>query len=740
MNTHFRPLGTLKSSRQEHAASSYERSLSALASVAPDFQLAPSAVWLAHDIATLQNELEDFSASERLATTLLVVLALYAQNQGSTYVPLTYGADGYIHSTLQKFAGHLAEVTKDDSGETATRLLNADELTTTIEELMDNRLAHIVGTPGDYKPLIADGARLYIEKVRVNEKSVVAALLERLDRKLEQAPAREKLASAIEDVLDHSPYGPQEDPIERQRRSDLLTAAAKRALTVVSGGPGTGKTSVIVAVMRTLTRLGLDPAEIALAAPTGKAAKRMRESMEDQFGRLGDNVAEGDATLQDALGDRLEPQTLHRLLDYSPYHNAFRRNADSPLEHRAVIVDEVSMIDLELMGYFLAAVKSEARLILVGDADQLPSVGAGTVFADLSARDAACAHRLVKNYRAEGEAILTTAKAVNKGTMPSLDSYSSLDELAEKWHERAGSSDFAEGSEVPSPPRPPEGVWSICLNHPKALFEFLDHWYARFVDLRPLFGAAEELTAQGLPYRRQKLQSPFVQRLPEEGGGFTDEAIALLDTLFKFYAHSRLLCLTRVRKHGADRVNRLMHRRFKELHGLRSQARFHAGEPVMVLSNDYELDLFNGDQGIVLYTRFDERNNKGRPTDYANKRVVFPATGGGYRAVDLDRIRDRIELSYAMTVHKSQGSEFNHVAMLLPDKQIPLSTREIIYTGITRAKYSVTLFGAKERLEEAVSNPTQRFTGVGEALAEWQRETADGQPAVGVGAEPSVQT
>ncbi|MFW5967833.1 MAG: ATP-dependent DNA helicase, partial [Persicimonas sp.] len=603
MQTVFTPFGTLAARHADHDRR-YERTLEALAAVAGDFQMEPATVWLAHDIAQLQHEAERFDPDNRLAAALLILVLLCEQNRGSTRLKLEFGGEGALYRTLDEFADALGA----DDREPPPTFDDVDGLVSRIEALVDDgRLDHVMGEAGDFCPLIRDGQTLCTEQNYHRETELIDRLAARLKRarQASDGEADGVTREAIDEVVERSPFGPPTEESERELRTALLETAAGSPLTVVSGGPGTGKTSIIVAIIRTLVRHGVEPTEIALAAPTGKASKRMRESMIDQFELLAEEyeeLDEADATLKAALDGDLEPGTLHRLLEYSPYRETFRRGEDDRLDHKAVIVDEASMIDLELMNQLVAAVEKDARLILVGDRDQLPSVGAGAVFADLTGLGGAHAHELVKNYRTEGKQILKAAEAINTGKAPVLDAFDTIDELAEEgWAERPPRAHFEPDGK--SKYKPPEGLWLCKPGKSDPFVEFIEAWHTRFVDLRPLFGDPDERAGGDYPYRRQQLQSPFIERTAEDGGGFTDQARRLLDLLFAFYEHSRLLCLTRVRRRGADRVNRLMHRRFRRQHDLTQRARFHAGEPVMVQSNDYDLGLFNGDRGIVLYTR-----------------------------------------------------------------------------------------------------------------------------------------
>jgi exodeoxyribonuclease V alpha subunit len=194
-------------------------------------------------------------------------------------------------------------------------------------------------------------------------------------------------------------------------------------------------------------------------------------------------------------------------------------------------------------------------------------------------------------------------------------------------------------------------------------------------------------------------------------GGFSPDAAARLDRLFAHYGRSRVLSLTRVHAAGSEKLNAAFHRRLSRRLGSSDESwDFVAGEPVMMLRNDYERGLFNGDQGVVVWVR---RSGQGR----AELMAVFPGREG-YRPFFLGALRHRLEHAFAMTVHKSQGSEFEHVALVLPAEDMPLLTREVVYTGLTRASESVLVVGSLGLFEAAASRGLKRYSGVAEKLVE----------------------
>jgi exodeoxyribonuclease V alpha subunit len=501
----------------------------------------------------------------------------------------------------------------------------------------------IVGGPGDRRPLILDGDHLTTEKLMTAEQRLVAALSARLRP---SAFAAGDVAHAVAEVEASAVPRPTDE------QSAVVRAALGRRFTVITGGPGTGKTTIVLALVRALVRLGLPPDSIALAAPTGKAANRLEEALREGLGRL-------PAGLDEAL--RAAPpaaETLHRRLGYAAHAGAFQFGPHNRLPHRAVIVDEGSMIDLFLMERLASAVSDDALLVVLGDADQLPSVEAGAVFRDL----APLGLTLTRSFRmdparAAGRRIFEVARAVKAGELPVLDSRASAAALA------------FDGAEL------------IGDGEREAL---LERWYGERLSACPEFASLIDGDYD----------------LGEEGFAAADAE--RLQTLHRHYQSFRLLCLTRGRATGVEAVNAWLHRRHHAGPGP-----FAAGEPILMLRNDYDRGLFNGDQGLVVRVR--ERSHPARLM------AVFPVAGR-WAAWELASLRDTIELGFALTVHKAQGSEYDDVALLLPEAPMALLSRELLYTALSRSRRSVVLCGSAAVLSAGIARPLIRSSGVGQRL------------------------
>ncbi len=678
-------------------------------------------------------------AAEERALTVLVVASLAGLRQGSTRLPLS-GEEG---------VAHLDELWPALGGTAAERKL-ALELCAELRQARlagkTARLDAIAGLPGERKPLILDGYALYHQRMHSYELSLAARLRTRLSADPMRTPA--SVSAALDDVCDR-PASAGTRPIaltENQRRA--VERALTARLAVITGGPGTGKTSIVAALLRALARLGLPPDSIALAAPTGKAAFRLRESITRTL------AAVADPSHVDVSLVCPEAQTLHRLLGYSPATDRFRRHPGDPLAARVVIVDEASMIDLFLMERLVRAVHPDAQLVLLGDADQLPSVDAGAVLRDLvPAREPSVAVRLTESWRMSaddpaGRHVLRVAGYIQSGDAAQLldtpgsdlKDYIHQGAAADAAHlpdlirdhgalvRRGSAADAAQPTDLIRDDGPPVR-WGSAADAAQPTDLVRDHGaLVRRASVAELAFAGVELlpaSARGELlqrwYREQILALPeLAQRTRREfalgPGGFSDEDTRELAQLFAHNERARILCVTRgLSRAGAARINRALHDRVLadarasgDAVALRVAPAFYPGEPVLMLHNDYDRGLWNGDQGLVLRV-----SEPGRPG--AHFMAVF-AREPGFTAYPLESLRASLAHAWATTVHKSQGSELDHVALLLPDEDLPLLQRELLYTAVTRARRSVVICGDAELLRKAIGRRARRFSGLSRRL------------------------
>ncbi len=477
------------------------------------------------------------------------------------------------------------------------------------------------------------------------------------------------------------------------RAADLQRLAGVLAVlcrtTIITGGPGTGTTTTVARVLRLLHGQAEGAGErlphVALAAPTGKAAARMREALvvaaAEQPGSAADWVA--------GLG----AQTLHRLLGYNPSKpSRFRHDAKNPLGHDVVIVDEASMIDVAMMCKLVEAVSPSARLVLLGDRNQLASVEAGSVLADFAAAvgtrirlppDVAHAAALVLGSAPVAAHLDAEAPPIASGMVSYTEAFrfseprighpiyrladASREPLREAEHLGAALEQLlGRGSEgeTPTPDSPVFHVENPVTGLDGALLDRVTRAYAHII--APL------------------LQSPT-------GIEARTGALAALDTL-------RVLAAHRAGPHGVVALNRAISER------LRGNARepWWVGRAILVTENDYEHALWNGDVGLV--TRAADRSWV----------AIFPAAGAP-REVPVAALPAH-ESAFAMTIHKSQGSQFDHAVVVLPSKSTPLLTRELVYTGVSRARSRLTLACPAPVLETAVRTRVRRASGLAARL------------------------
>ena len=466
----------------------------------------------------------------------------------------------------------------------------------------------VVGAPGDFVPLILDGHdRLYLRRYWEYEQQLAQAIASRTSA----------------------------SPSKGKKGTDLQEVAAKKAVscdfTVITGGPGAGKTWTVMRILKLLLdQPEGDKLRIALAAPTGKAAARLTESVR-------------------AVRETFAATTIHRLLGYLPGSPYFRHDAENPLSFDVVIVDEASMVDLALMAKLVAAVPPQARLILLGDRDQLASVEAGSVLADICAAAEAAAPNeplhgsvvaLTRNYRfAETGGIYRVSNAINSGDA------------------EAAIAALREGGEV---------EWQPLPNATK------------------LGGALRERIVDGF---RPSLE--------------TDDPLEALAHLQKF----RILCAVRQGPFGVENLNAIAEEVLADAGLLAPRRGCYRGQPIMVTQNDYNLALFNGDSGVIL------------PDPEANGelRAFFLSADGKLRRFLPSRLPVH-ETAFAITVHKSQGSEFARVLLILPENDTPILTRELLYTGLTRARNAVELWASEAVLRAAIARRVTRSSGLRDAL------------------------
>ena len=540
----------------------------------------------------------------------------------------------------------------------------------------DKYIGLITRNGDEYLPLILSetkgGKLLYFQKFYLHEKF----LRLRIEALLTAKPALKRPESTIEAYLEDI-YSPQLSvrvskgglPIEQDKyQVEAIRLSLRSQFSIISGGPGTGKTFLMVNIIRCLMRAGIGAEEILLGAPTGRAAQRMTEAIQYNINTI-KGPSEDDKGLLNLKGS-----TLHKILRYRSYDHGFYYGEGNPLPASVIILDEVSMVDVVMMEKFLRAVDpTRTKLIFLGDKDQLPSVEAGAVFAEMipdGIRAGSFKDRLTvleKVYRS-GANLLRLAKQINQGICPEysiLPFDSALQLKSDKWA-------FVQNDGV--------RTWR---NHIRL---WTDYHYLKPINrdsrsFKDLIGEACGMDHAGL------LNS--------------DPGQEILGEIFNRIGSARVLSLVRNGIYGCTGINREIADYLSLEFGPSAWIKegCFSGAVIMITRNDYSKEVFNGDVGVVI--------REGRGT----YRAFFPRSGS-YITFSMDQLPPW-ELAFAMTVHKSQGSEFDDVLLGLPeDEAHRLLTREIVYTGITRAKKRLIIHGTESGLNNALERQIERQSGL----------------------------
>lgn len=524
------------------------------------------------------------------------------------------------------------------------------------------RKSGVVGRPDDAKarPLVIDAdGRLYLWRYFDYERRLAAALLRIAGARTGSGPLPAAVRTRLNALFAHA----NGDAADWQKIAAALALLGQ--LTIISGGPGTGKTTTVVNLLACLIE-AQPGCRIALAAPTGKAAARMLAALHERSGELPPDVRQ---QLPQASF------TVHRLLGVLP-EGGFRHHADNPLAVDVLVVDEASMLDLALATRLIEALPPGARLILLGDKDQLAAVEAGAVFAEIAADPGLSAdtRRSLAELAATPESLIIPPDS--RAATPLRDCV--------VWFSK--NYRFREDSGI--------GRLAGWVNSGAA--EAAVDWLIQRADQQVVWRddhgkTLESVTLDGL--------------LAGYGAYFAALGSESLDpqSVFDAFNRYRVLCAVRESARGVESLNGLLGDAFRRrlAHPLDHSDRsvWFPGRPVLILRNDYTLRLFNGDIGIAL------------PDACGQLRAYFPDVDGLFRAIPLVRLPQH-ETAFAMTVHKSQGSEFDEIALVLPAKPLPVVTRELIYTGITRARSRVELIGSREVLKAGIAAPTRRHSGL----------------------------
>ena len=497
----------------------------------------------------------------------------------------------------------------------------------------------------DGRPLRLVAGKLYLERYWRQEESVRCQLV---DRRAAPPPVvdLDRLAVALDRLFDRGGLAPGEEDLQRR----AAEVCAHQWVTVLAGGPGTGKTTTVAKVLAMLADQPGQRPRIALAAPTGKAAARLTEALVTEAER---QLAPEDA----ARVAKLSAVTLHRLLGWLPStRGRFRHNAGNRLPYDVVVVDEMSMVSLTMMARLLEAVRPDARLVLVGDPDQLSSVEAGAVLADITG------------------ALSVVDRGVNgAGAADGGDGRRSVVQLQRTWRYGGAIEDLAR---------------AVRNSDEDAAIEVLRR------------GADDVVfTETDLSHPRPAGIEPLAAAVGRAGQALREAAAAGdVDGALKALERHRLLCAHRHGPYGVSRWSQEAERWLAEaVPGYGEDGEWYLGRPLLITVNDYDLNLFNGDTGVVVAT-------------VGGVRAAF---GRGSEPMLISPVRlDAVQTTHAMTVHRAQGSQFDIVSFVLPPPDSPLLTRELLYTAVTRASHRVQVFGTEEAVRRAVRRPANRASGL----------------------------
>ena len=611
------------------------------------------------DYLTIRDLLETGGCRDDGPIMAVLLILFSALREGSLCVDLH--EDG-LRSALKSF------LEESDGEKTAKNFLSG---------IAKGRYGELISKDADgYLPLILwkDGnqERLYFQKYFVHENLLKKRMQNLLDAEDPLHVPDNRIEAILEEV-----YSPEctlrvrknGKPLERDvYQVEAVRLALKSPFSIISGGPGTGKTSLMVTILRCLQRAGIRAEEMVLGAPTGRAAQRMTEMVQRHIHTI-ENPSDHDRALLQVKGG-----TLHKILRYRKRTHDFFYGEGNALPASVVVLDEVSMVDLVMMEKVLRAVDpARTKVIFLGDKNQLPSVEAGAVFAEMIP-EGSRAERfknhflLLRTVFRAGKVLQELAEKIHEGQRPEFSPVSFRDALQlgkDRWA-------FVQDGGVKE--------WRACISL------WREHYFSRPAD------------TQGSRYK-ELIDEAGKMDLHDPAENSKERS--LLDRIFERAASAKILSLVRNGWYGCNGINAQITAELgAELESPAwSQKGYFSGALIMITRNDYPKELFNGDVGVVLVDRT------------GIFRAFFPRLAS-YTYFSMDLLPPW-EFAFSMTVHKSQGSEFDNVLLVLPeDENHRLLTREILYTGITRAKKSAVIYGSEGALNTAIQRKIVRHSGL----------------------------
>jgi len=530
----------------------------------------------------------------------------------------------------------------------------------------------VVGQGTGNSPLVLDGKdKLYLRRYWQYEEAIFDFIRQRSFSVHKDLNFR-RLGSDLQKLFPPLSTG----DIDWQQIAAIV--AVSRPFCVISGGPGTGKTSTAAKILALLIGQHDDTRQlrILLGAPTGKAASRLQQAI-------------ADTGLQQSGLELIQASTLHRMLGYVPNSPYFRHNAENPLKADIIVIDEASMVDLPLLAKLMQSVPACARLILLGDRHQLASVQPGSVLGDI------CRSDVLSSFSGELCQLISELTGNVVAPIPLSGANTAAPSLQDSFVELVHSYRFSPDSAIA---RLSMAVQKGDAAGALAILNNSDDGSTAWSEVP----APEELGEKLLGWDGFS-QLAALQQAPQP------------ESCFSQLKNFRILCALRRGPFGMERVNSILMQKLSQhlQHKISHHTTYQNGvlqdilpfQPVMVTRNDYNLRLFNGDVGIILPD----------PENEGSRRVFFREASGLLRHVTPSLLPGH-ETVFAMTVHKSQGSEFNRVLLILPDQDSPLLTRELLYTAITRAREKVEIWGRKTVFAACVERRIKRTSGLSEAI------------------------
>ncbi|HDR0967778.1 TPA: exodeoxyribonuclease V subunit alpha [Pasteurella multocida] len=621
---------------------------------------------------------DELSREQKNLAILLAALCSYSYQQGNTCLFLEKGLESnYFNLAYRTAEQHYLHIIQE-------------KIAFLPIECWQSSLAdHIAFTATPLEkvaPLVFQFNALYFYRIWQDEYRVAHYLQRAVQRGAETAPIAYEQINAI--LMHYFPAVQQIEGVNWQKVA--VATALKQPFCLITGGPGTGKTTTVARLLLALQTLSACQLKIKLVAPTGKAAARLTESINGALTRL---AQENMAISADLIASiPTTAQTLHRLLGIRFFEETPTFHPNNPLPLDVLVVDEASMIDLPLMAKLLQALKPNTKLILLGDENQLSPVEAGEMLGALSEF----------SQHAYSPALTQYLKAVADIELISSDQGSPLrDHLCRLHHSHRFSGDSGIGQLAQAIN---QGNVEVSWN---AFTHFNDIEIVDFDQVALLKGDNPSLYSQAcaalvIKSAVEKYTDYLVKlkALQQQSPILNEQQVGEIFVLFNAV---RFLTALRVGELGVEQLNQKIAQRLQQkgLLDFKHERDWYLGKPIMIQQNDRHIGLYNGDIGLFL----------------GQGKVWFEQGQGHYKTVLASRVPN-YETAFVMTVHKSQGSEFAHTCLVLPTEPNPILSRELIYTGVTRAKQQLTVFSSAEIWKSAVKNPVKRQSGLNQLLVE----------------------